>query len=109
MRWRCCAAAIPPYNVSTGVANTPTGGYHDTITVYFVWAVDRLLSEGLDTPAILRDPLVERTALLEWWDKETLMSSAARAAWLEPTLPSNGTPDHRSIFSSNSWLSDPML
>ena len=58
-------AAIPPYNESTGVANTPTGGYHDTITVYFVWAIDRLLTAGHDAPAILRHPLVARHALLE--------------------------------------------
>ena len=84
--------AIPPYNEATGVANTPTSGYHDTITVYYVWAVDHLLSVGLDTPSILVDPLVERTALLRWWDKETLMSSAARAAWTEPTTIDVASP-----------------
>ncbi len=36
-------AAIPAYNEATGVANTSTSGYHDTITVYYVWAVDRLV------------------------------------------------------------------
>ncbi|HRE03322.1 MAG TPA: hypothetical protein PLV68_18640, partial [Ilumatobacteraceae bacterium] len=37
-------AGIPPYNEATGVANTPTGGYHDTITVYYVWAVAGLVA-----------------------------------------------------------------
>ena len=82
--------AIPPYNVATGVANTPTGGYHDTITVYFVWAIDHLLASGLDAPSILVDPLVERTALLRWWGRETLMSAEARAGWMEPTIDDVG-------------------
>jgi len=78
-------AAIPPYNEATGVANTPTGGYHDTITVYYVWAIDLLLTAGRSVTDLLADPLVERTALLAWWEKDLLMSSAARAAWLPPT------------------------
>lgn len=76
--------AIPPYNVSTGVANTPTGGYHDTITVYYVWAVHRLLTQSVTADAILADPRVERTAALAHWDSEVLMSPEARAAWLPP-------------------------
>ncbi len=84
--------AIPRYNESTGVANTPTGGYHDTITVYYVWAIDRLLGEGLATARILRDPTVTRTALLVWWDRDTLTSPAARAGWVEPTSTGDGGP-----------------
>ena len=78
-------AAIPPYNEATGVANTPTGGYHDTITVYYVWAIDLLLAAGLTVAELLADPLVERTALLAWWDRDVLMSPGARASWLPPT------------------------
>jgi len=78
-------AAIPPYNESTGVANTPTGGYHDTITAYFVWAVHRLLEAGESTTAIMWHPLCDRDALLHWWDRTTLMSPAARAHWVAPT------------------------
>ncbi len=82
---RILRASIPPYNEATGVANTTTGGYHDTITVYFVWAIDRLLGDGMDTASVLRDPAVERTALLAWWDRETLMSPTARLRWVTPT------------------------
>jgi len=78
-------AAIPPYNEATGVANTPTGGYHDTITVYYVWAIDVLLAADLSVAQLLSDPLVERTALLAWWDRDVLMSPGARASWLPPT------------------------
>ena len=49
-----------------------------------MWSIERLLASGVSTPAMLTDPSVERTALLAWWDRETLMSPAARAAWLAP-------------------------
>lgn len=89
---RIVRAAIPLYNEATGVANTPTGGYHDTITVYYVWVVERLLAEGLGAPAVLADRRVERTALLAWWDRDVLMSTAARMAWLAPTITGDGGP-----------------
>jgi hypothetical protein len=81
---RVLRGAIPPYNVATGVANTPTGGYHDTITVYYVWAIDRLLARGLTTEEILAHSIVERTAAFAHWDRDVLMSPAARAAWMPP-------------------------
>ena len=87
---RILREAIPRYNEATGVANTTTTGYHDTITVYFVWAIDRLIDAGLPTAEIVADDSVERTALLAWWDRETLMSPPARAAWVEPTLAGEG-------------------
>lgn len=83
-------AAIPPYNVATGVANTATGGYHETITVYYVWAIDRLLATGRTPRVILDSPLTGRAAPLVWWDRETLMSVAARAAWIAPTVVGDG-------------------
>ena len=83
-------AAIPPYNESTGVANTPTSGYHDTITVYFVWAIARLVDAGASTSVMLWHPTCEREALLSWWDRATLMSPAARAAWTPPALAGDG-------------------
>ena len=85
-------AAIPLYNEATGVANTPTSGYHDTITVYYVWAIDRLVADGLGPAGILRNERVARTALLAWWDRETLMSPTARAGWLAPTSVVDGGP-----------------
>lgn len=88
--------AIPRYNESTGVANTPTSGYHDTITVYYVWAVDRLLRAGLDAATILADPTIEREGPLQWWDRDELMSERARRSWLAPTrVPAGWDPAER--------------
>jgi hypothetical protein len=94
-------AAIPRYNESTGVANTPTGGYHDTITVYFVWAIARLLAEGHGCAAILGHALARRDAPLGWWERRVLMSPEARAAWLPPTRAGDGSPGPASILAAS--------
>ena len=82
---RILREAIPRYNESTGVANTPIGGYHDTLTVFYVWAVNQLLRRGLTVTQVLHHPSVDRQAAFTWWDRETLFSVDARARWLAPT------------------------
>ena len=86
--------------MATGVANTPTGGYHDTITVYYVWAIDRLLTLGLTAEEILADPIVERTAAFAHWDREVLMSPAARATWMPPQRAA----DDGSLPCEDGWI-----
>ena len=78
--------AIPRYNEATGVANTATGGYHDTLSVFYVWAVNQLLTAGFTVAELLCDDSVDRNAALAWWDRETLFSTDARAHWVAPTL-----------------------
>jgi len=80
-------------NEQHGTANTPTGGYHETITTAYV----RLIADFLATfeanveieqrAAMLIDgPLGERSALLAFWSKDRLMSEQARAEWVPPDL-----------------------
>ena len=83
--------AIPRYNVSTNTANNDSSGYHDTLTVYYVWAIDELLREGVNPEDIVEHPLVSRTAPLEYWNREELFSVEARHHWVAPTLTISGT------------------
>jgi len=76
--------AIPRYNEATGTANTDTGGYHDTITCYYVAAVGALAGVPLET--VLAHSTCSRTAPLELWSRERLYSVEARRAWVEPDL-----------------------
>lgn len=78
--------AIPRYNVSTNTPNTETGGYHDTLTVYYVWAIDELLRREVNPASIVSHPLVSRTAPLEFWTRDELFSVEARHHWMAPTL-----------------------
>ena len=80
-------------NEHNGVANTPSGGYHETITAAYV----QLLAAHLATfqpatpleervAALLAGPLAARELLFRYWSRELLMSSRARAEWVPPDL-----------------------
>lgn len=84
--------AIPRYNEATGTANTDTSGYHDTLTVFYTWAIERLVAGGLSTLAILWHPLTSPTAPRSWWDRETLFSPEARRSFVPSTLALPGDP-----------------
>jgi hypothetical protein len=61
-------------------------GYHDTLAVYVVWAVDRLVAAGLTDLGVLWHPLTDDRSPLAWWDADTLESAAARRHFVPPTL-----------------------
>ena len=78
-------------NEANGVANTPTDGYHETVTAAYV----RLLSHFLGAcppsmpfaarvAAMLASPVAEKKALLRHYSHDLLMSSRARAEWVAP-------------------------
>lgn len=74
--------AIKSYNEATGVGNTPTSGYHETLTRYYVEAVASLDSDRIDH--VIGSPRCSRHAPLRHWSRDALFSPAARARWIEP-------------------------
>ncbi|MGD9703927.1 MAG: hypothetical protein AB7Q42_21240 [Acidimicrobiia bacterium] len=93
--------AIPRYNEATGTPNTDTSGYHDTLTVFYTWAIERLVAGGLSTLAILWHPLTSPGAPLSWWDRETLFSREARRTFVPSTLALPGDPaPHGSLLAA---------
>ena len=89
--------ALPPliraYNEATGVPNTDTDGYHETITLASIAAAravlhahpaERPLHEVLD--ALMAGPLGRSSWPLAYWSKERLFSAEARRVWVEPDL-----------------------
>ena len=86
-------AGIQRLNDSHGVANSPTSGYHETITVAYVRLIDAFLASFPDrTPLETRvallvgGPLADKALLLRFWSKDLLMSAAARREWVAPDL-----------------------
>ena len=76
--------SITEHNCGIGIQNTAASGYHETMTVYYVTAIDAL---GADSPeALFDEPSVSRDATMNHWTKDRLMSPEARAAWLEPDI-----------------------
>lgn len=87
------AAAIPHartsirrYNESTGGANTDHGGYHESITRYYLTVLARHAAAGSDIADVLADPAAGPGAALHHWRRETLFSVAARRDWVPPDL-----------------------
>jgi hypothetical protein len=83
---------IRAYNESVGGLNTPTSGYHETITAFYVWAIAQFLKsvDRSRSPDELGEELIQRYGdkelPLRYWSKEKLMSTEARQAWVEPDL-----------------------
>jgi hypothetical protein len=81
---------IRALNGSHGVANTPTSGYHETITRFYLWQIAKFLEEEGRGKCV--DELAEKLILrygdkdlpLEYWSRETLFSTDARLGWVEP-------------------------
>lgn len=84
---RLLRAAIRSYNEATGVANTESSGYHETLTCYYTAVAASLVERGTSIDEMLLDPLNERDAPLRFWDADTLFSPLARARWVEPERP----------------------
>jgi hypothetical protein len=85
---RAVPEAIRRYNESTGVANTDTGGYHETITQASLRAA-RAFAHECGTPlyqtcnALMRSPLGTSDWLLAYWSRERLFSVEARRSWVD--------------------------
>jgi hypothetical protein len=85
-------ARIRRLNDRNGVVNSATGGYHETITAAYVQLIAAFLAAAsapdleARVAALLGSPLADRAALFRYWSRERLLSSEARAAWVEPDL-----------------------
>jgi hypothetical protein len=76
--------SIRRYNEATGVANTDTGGYHETITRYYLAVLARHAAVGNRFADVLADPAAGHDAVLHHWSRKTLFSVAARRDWVPP-------------------------
>lgn len=83
---------IRRYNVSCGVANTESSGYHESITRFYVWVIGRFLASADRTRPTdeLADELIraygDKELPLRYWSKARLQSPECRLGWLEPDL-----------------------
>jgi hypothetical protein len=84
---------ITAYNEAVGTVNDDAGGYHETITAFYVWAIRRFVEETAKplrllefTNALLASPYAAKTLPFEHYSRARLLSVAARRGWLEPDL-----------------------
>ena len=84
---------ITAYNLSVGTANTDTGGYHETITRFYAWAIRKFVAEARSgasllelANALLASRYAAKRFPFEYYSRDRLLSVAARRAWLDPDL-----------------------
>lgn len=66
--------------------------YHETLAVFHVWAVERLVAAGLSDVAVMWHPLTDPRTPLSWWDLDTLRSDAARDHFVASTTAAAWEP-----------------
>ncbi|AVO43598.1 hypothetical protein [Phreatobacter cathodiphilus] len=83
---------IKAYNLAVGRGNDDMRGYHETVTMYFVWSAARFL-EGDAPPdlagrvnAYVAGPFGAKDGIFIFWTRERLLSPQARLAWVEPDI-----------------------
>ena len=84
-------ASIQKYNHACGIIKTKDSGYHETITLFYVWLVSKYLN-GVSNSSIvelvngLLTSYGDKRLPFEYYSKERLMPWEARTKWVEPDL-----------------------
>lgn len=84
--------SIISYHSSQGGTHSKTSGYHETLTLFWIWAVDQFLkspeaqglSEAEQVTAFLVSSWADKRLPLVYYSKSHLMSLAARTYWQQP-------------------------
>ena len=76
-------SAIKAYNEAVGTPNTEVSGYHETLTQYYVGAVDYVAA---DISTVFSAAETQRQAPLRNWSSGSLFSPEARRIWMPPDL-----------------------
>jgi hypothetical protein len=82
------------YNAAIGIQMTPTEGYHETLTRFWIHIVHRFVSNysvnclSPETVELLIRDWGDPNLPLQYYSRDCLMSWEARNTWIEPDLKS---------------------
>ncbi len=83
-------SGIIAYNLAVGTPNTPTEGYHETLTIFWLEVLNAY-SQKHPQPSLserihhfMKSPRSRRDLALDYYSRERLFSLEARARWVEP-------------------------
>ncbi|MEO1378167.1 MAG: hypothetical protein AAFW70_28620 [Cyanobacteria bacterium J06635_10] len=83
---------IQRYNAAMGIETTPEGGYHETLTLFWVRMVSQYLLVTEEKSSILKMAIAlshtynNKHLPLQYYSRDLLMSWEARTNWVEPDL-----------------------
>lgn len=83
---------IQGYNAAIGIQTTKDGGYHETLTLFWIWMVNHYLSATQNKNSILETAIAvnntynDKYLPFQYYSRDLLMSWEARTNWVEPDL-----------------------
>ncbi|NJL81331.1 MAG: hypothetical protein HC836_22570 [Richelia sp. RM2_1_2] len=83
---------IQRYNAAIGIKTTKHGGYHETLTLFWIKMVSHYLSFIQEKNSILKMAIAISNAYndkylpFQYYSRDLLMSWEARTSWVEPDL-----------------------
>jgi hypothetical protein len=83
---------IQRYNAAIGIKTTPDGGYHETLTLFWLRMVSHYLSATPNKNSILETAIAiyktysDKYLPFQYYSRDLLMSWEARTNWVEPDL-----------------------
>ena len=83
---------IQQYNAAKGIQQTKNSGYHETITLFWLWVgqwylADRRVSRlALDAINQFLERCNDPTLPFHYYSRDRLLSWEARTNWVEPDL-----------------------
>ncbi len=91
---------IKGYNLAVGTPNTDTGGYHETITMFYLHALAAFVRRNNANNDIYtlvaklaKSKLMDQALLFDFYARDKLFSVEARRNWVAPTERSIQTID----------------
>ena len=90
-------SGIITYNVSTGGDNTPEKGYHETMTLFWCKRIRHFIEKNSHLPflelcsSFLVSPWASKDLPLQYYTREILFSTYARAIWVSPDKKEAGS------------------
>jgi hypothetical protein len=93
---------IRAYNTAKGIVDSPTGGYHETMTQAWLHLVHTTLcqfgpADSADAFFDAQSQLNGKRALLLFYSRDRIMSAEAKASFVEPDLAPLPRPLNNSI------------
>ncbi|GLU56581.1 hypothetical protein [Dyadobacter frigoris] len=86
-------AYIADYNESLGKENTDFSGYHETITQFWIWLLDRYWKQVKEEKTLLHavndltnSPYGDPSNFLKFYSRELIFSVEARRKFLKPDI-----------------------
>lgn len=89
-------AGIINYNLAVGTPNTGNSGYHETITLFWIRLMGLFVEKNKElnmselVTKFLLSGYAKPAILFDYYSKDLLFSTAARANWVKPDIRSIG-------------------